>query len=191
MIQPTSSTTIPASDIASKPLGPGQSIAHTPFGDVIVDELSHPDLQAAFGPKTPPTDPPAGAPAVAPAAVTAAVTAADTPAQPGAPTPQSVFGNHVWLDAPTGTAPNGARWTYNPIYFATRETAEAVAKMIGGTVEEMHAMTPYGVMQQDTPNMMVRMPDGRILNPGLIADFYNHGYPQQYIDMMIRNEVRA
>ena len=38
---------------------------------------------------------------------------------------------------------------------------------------------------------MVKLSDGRLINPGLVASFYTHGYPQSYVDQMIANEVKG
>jgi hypothetical protein len=46
-------------------------------------------------------------------------------------------------------------------------------------------------MRQQVPNQMIQLSDGRVVNAGLIADFYDHGYPQSYIDMLIQNEIRG
>ena len=32
---------------------------------------------------------------------------------------------------------------------------------------------------------MVKMPDGKLINAGLVADFYGHGYTQQAVDKML------
>jgi len=110
---------------------------------------------------------------------------------PPAPTPQSVFGPNVWIDNPSGTAPNGVQYSYNPIYFATRETANKIAAMVGGTVFATNALAPNGGFQQSSPNWMVRLPGGQVVNPGLIADFYNHGYPQHYVDYLVEREIQG
>src|SRR5579883_2736215 len=57
---------------------------------------------------------------------------APQPAQPGSPgyipSLESVFGTeNCWEAAPTGIGPNGT-YSYNPIYFATQQTAQVVAK---------------------------------------------------------------
>jgi len=63
--------------------------------------------------------------------------------------------------------------------------------MVGGTVVESNQFTPSGgTFSQQQPNQMVRLPDGRMINPGLVASFYTHGYPQSYVDMMISSEVK-
>jgi hypothetical protein len=61
--------------------------------------------------------------------------------------------------------------------------------MLGGKVVETNAITPYGPFKQDQPNQMVQMPNGKLINPGLIAGLYNHGYTQQTVDSMIASEV--
>lgn len=112
-----------------------------------------------------------------------------TPAKPATPTAQSVFGDNPWITNPGGVAPNGVTYGYNPYYFATPSTASKVAQMIGGTVVQTNAITPYGPFQQNQPNQMVQLPNGKQLNAGIIASFYDHGYSQQYINMLISNEV--
>ena len=145
--------------------------------------------------------------AAAPAASTAAASSsnalfpgavaapAQAPAQPApapaaAPTAESVFGANPWLTAPTGSGPTGT-YTYNPYYFATPQTAARVAAMVGGTVVAYNALGgPSGnPFVQDQPNQMVRLANGAIVNPGLVASFYTHGYPQSMVDQMVANEV--
>lgn len=126
-------------------------------------------------------------------------------------TTKELFGDKPWLDNPGGNGPYGP-YPYNPIYFATKATAKTVAKALGGVVEEDYALTPYGSFRQNQPNQMVRMPilqadvdaearqetdnrgyiidpKGRLINAGLIADMFNHGYVQSNIDKMISIEV--
>jgi hypothetical protein len=117
---------------------------------------------------------------------TAASTAVAT-----APTAESAFGANPWLDNPTGTAPDGSTYGYNQQYFATPQTAAEVAKMLGGTVVAVNEMTsaPGSTFQQQQPNEMVQLKNGALINPGLVAAFYTHGYPQSLVDQMISNEV--
>ena len=117
--------------------------------------------------------------------------AATPPAPDPPPTAQSVFGPNPWIAKPGGVAPNGVTYGYNPYYFATPDTAAKVAQMLGGTVVETNAITPYGPFQQNQPNEMVQLSNGRLLNAGIIASFYDHGYSQQYINMLISNEVNG
>jgi hypothetical protein len=102
-----------------------------------------------------------------------------------------VFGPNPWLTQPGGVGPGGVTYSYNPFFFASIQTAAKVAEMVGGTVVESNQFTPNGgPFMQSQPNYMVQLEDGRMINPGLVASFYTHGYPQSYIDQMIANEVR-
>jgi hypothetical protein len=209
----------PAADLTQKAAS-SKTHRHTPFGDVMVDELSTPNLAGIFSGGRPtarralsvaqPTVV-ASAPQAATAAATvqaasvastaqAAVaastpqtanTAADTPvADPSSiPTAQSVFGSQPWLAAPTGNNPDGTQFGYNPLYFATHQTAEQIAAMVGGQVVEQKVLAPNGPIQQNTPNEMIKLSNGTVVNAGLIASFYTHGYPQSYIDRMIQDEI--
>jgi hypothetical protein len=38
---------------------------------------------------------------------------------------------------------------------------------------------------------MVKMPDGRMVNPGLVAAAYSHGYPQPFVDQMVADIVNS
>jgi len=105
-----------------------------------------------------------------------------------APTAQSLFGASPWSTGAGGTGVNGS-YGYNPYYFATPATAAKVAQMLGGKVVPMDAITPFGPFQQNQPNQMIQMPDGRLINAGLVAGFYDHGLTQQTVDKMIAAEV--
>ena len=108
--------------------------------------------------------------------------------QNSAPTAESVFGPNPWLTNPTGIGPAGV-YSYNPIYFATPQTAAKVASMLGGKVVADNQFTAGGAFAQQQANQMVELPDGRQVNAGLVAAFYTHGYPQSYIDQMIAGVV--
>jgi hypothetical protein len=105
-----------------------------------------------------------------------------------AATAESLFGANPWCKDAGGTGPNSS-YSYNYYYFATPQTAAKVAQMLGGKVVEMDAITPFGPFKQNQPNRMVQMPDGRLINAGLVAGFYDHGYTQQLVDKMIAAEV--
>jgi hypothetical protein len=105
------------------------------------------------------------------------------------PTAESVFGANPWVANPGGQAPNGVNYSYNPYYFATPATAAKVAQMVGGKVVETNAITPFGPFVQNQPNQMVQLPNGRLINAGLVASFYDHGYSQQFIDRLVTSEV--
>ena len=122
--------------------------------------------------------------------VAAAPPASSAGATKAPPTAQSVFGPNVWVTDPTGLNPDGSSFGYNPIYFATESTAQTVAQMVGGTVITENAFTkPGNAFVQQQPNYMVQMPNGAIINPGLVASFYTLGFPQSQIDTMIAQEV--
>jgi hypothetical protein len=108
------------------------------------------------------------------------------------PTAESVFGPTPWILDAGGTGPNGITYKYNPSYFATPTTANIVAQMLGGVVEEAYAITGKGgPFVQTYPNQMIRMPNGVLLNAGLIANIWNHGYPISYIETLVSNELSS
>ena len=120
----------------------------------------------------------------------APTTAPAASAPPPAPTPESVFGANPWETSPMGRNPNGSLYNYNPLYFASATTAAKVAQMLGGSVVETNDFTaPGSPFVQLQPNRMVQMPDGRMINAGLVAAFYTHGYPQSYIDGLIAKQI--
>jgi hypothetical protein len=128
-------------------------------------------------------------PAAAPAAAAPAVVAAAASTCGLAPTAQSLFGANPWSTSAGGTGFNGVSYSYNKYYFATPATAAKVAQMLGGKVVAMDAITPFGPFQQNQPNQMVQMPDGRLINAGLVAEFYDHGFTQPMVDKLIAAEV--
>jgi hypothetical protein len=132
---------------------------------------------------------PQAAAAASPAAVVGSPVAGNNPATT-VPTPESVFGDNPWMANPTGSG-LGQSWGYNPQYFATAQTAQTVANMVGGTVVQAIEMAPNGPLGQDQPNEMVKLPNGGMINPGLVATFYTHGYSQSMVDQMIANEVKG
>jgi hypothetical protein len=126
------------------------------------------------------------------AASSAATTNSPSAAEPAAPpTAQSVFGPNVWVTDPIGLNPDGSSFEYNPIYFATESTAQTVAQMVGGSVTTENVFTKPGdaLFVQQQPNYMVQMPNGAVINPGLVASFYTFGFSQSQIDTMISQEV--
>jgi hypothetical protein len=159
----------PATDAA----GTGASASTTPSTTTPDTRDAGADFRALFTIQTP----------LAPATNT-------TPAAPAmAPTAQSLFGANPWMSNPGGIAPNGVTYNYNPYYFATAETAAKVAQMVGGTVVQSNALTPYGPFQQNQPNYMVQLPNGRQIYAGLFASFYDHGYTQDYLNKMVASEI--
>ena len=136
---------------------------------------------ATTAPPTAGSTTPAAAAAAAPVAAPADTT--DDPAGP-------LFGANPWLTDPTGSGP-GPVTNYNPIYFATPQTAQTVAQMVGGTVvsEQVFTPSPGSPFQQNEPNLMVQLPNGGLVNPGLVADIYTHGWNQTFVNQQVANEV--
>jgi hypothetical protein len=127
------------------------------------------------------------------ALLTAAGSPGDPPAAaPSNPTAESVFGPNPFVANPQGIGPGGVPYSYNPMYFATPQTAAKVAQMLGGTVVESNMFTPNGgPFSQSQPCQMVRLADGRLINAGVIATHYTHNYPQSYIDQLVAAELRT
>jgi hypothetical protein len=105
-----------------------------------------------------------------------------------APTAESLFGPNPWITTAGGTGPAGS-YSYNKYYFATPATAAKVAQMLGGKVVATNDITPYGPFVQSDANQMVQMPDGRLINAGIIASYYDRGWSQQSVDAMIKGEI--
>ena len=186
--------TLPAS---RRTLNPDRGEAANPvdFRTVLKDEAAP---AAATASSTAETVSSTGAPAVTvgtigtvtPWSPSTVVNAPATPATTSkmAPTAESLFGPNPWVSNAGGTGPNGD-YGYNRCYFATPATADKVAQMLGGTVVKADAITPYGPFKQNQPNLMVQMPNGKLINAGLVAGFYDHGYTQQAVDAMIASET--
>ena len=166
--QSTAATLVPASGTTgTTSTGSGTSVA-TP------DPAA--DFKSLFSPIHPSATSPAP-PAPAPSA------------KPAAPTLQSVFGGNPYVSNPGGMAPNGMSYSYNPTYFATRETADKLAQMYGGTVVEANAITPYGPFQQNQMNELIRFPNGNVVNAGILASYFDHGWSQEQINGAIAGEI--
>lgn len=101
-----------------------------------------------------------------------------------------LFGPTPWLTDPTGSGP-GPTTHYSQYYFATPQTAQTVASMVGGTVVSANEMVtaPGSPFIQNQPNLMVQLPNGGLVNPGLIATFFTHQWPTSFINQQISNEV--
>ena len=123
-----------------------------------------------------------------PTPASAPSTGTSSPGDP-APTAQSLFGPNPWMTNPGGVGPNGVSYSYNPYYFATAQTAAKVAQMVGGAVVQQNAITPYGPFPQNQPNYMVQLPNGRQINAGLFASFYDHGYTQDFVNRLVTSEL--
>jgi len=190
MIQNVSSAaqTSSAGPADQSSLKQGPATDQTPFDDVLGDQLAENYIALWGGGSAPQNQ---SNPAVATPAAQPVPAAAPT-VENSVPTAESVFGSDPWVAKPTGTGPDGAKFGVNPYYFATPETAAEVAAMVGGTVVEKDAyLDPGGRFVQDQPNEMVQMADGGLINPGIVASFFTHGYSQSVVDQMIQNEVQG
>jgi len=165
------------------------------FGTILNNQSARPvpapsaALPATAAPAVAPPAAPSGTiGSVTPSPPTAAVVPTAFSTCPLAPTAQSLFGANPWSATAGGSGPTGS-YGYNPYYFATPATAAKVAQMLGGKVVAMNDITPFGPFQQNLPNQMIRLPNGRLINAGLVAEFYDHGLTQQMVDKMIAAEV--
>jgi hypothetical protein len=137
---------------------------------------------AALATPAPPTQP-AASPMSAPAADLTRI-----------PTPEEIFGESPFMANPQGQfidANTGElrKYGFRPMYFATASAAQKVAQQLGGTVVTRNAICNAGFFTQVQPNYMIQLPNGVEVNAGIVADFYNHGYPQSYIDRLIAREI--
>lgn len=138
-------------------------------------------------PATPTSSSAAGLTVVPPPSNATPVTPVDTSSDgPAGP----LFGPNPWVTDPTGSGP-GPQTHYSSFYFATPQTAQTVANMVGGTVVAMNAIltAPGSPFTQDQPNLMVQLPNGGLINPGLVATFFTHNWPTSFVNQQIANEV--
>jgi hypothetical protein len=122
---------------------------------------------------------------VAPAAQQAGASTATA-----AESPYPDLGPHPFMSNPTGTGPTGS-FGFNPEYFPTEQTATKIADMLGGKVVPQTAIlnatgSPF---KQNQVNYMVELPNGRTINPGVIAQAISVGQPRTMIDAIIASEV--
>jgi hypothetical protein len=111
------------------------------------------------------------------------------------PTPDEIFGADPFVSNPEGTfldwySGQQRSYGFNRHYFATESAANILAERLGGTVVQANSILgDSGYFSQTQPNRMIRFPNGREVNAGIVASFYTHGYPQSYIDRLIANEI--
>jgi len=104
--------------------------------------------------------PPASSEPASPA--TPATPAASQPPQPAAPTPD------LWETSVTGTGPYGGNTTYNPIQFATAQTAQQMAEIVGGQEQDF----TLGLYTTSSPIREIVGAGDNPLNAGLVADLF-------------------
>ena len=128
-----------------------------------------------------------GEASVPPTRVYPAAARTDTAAAP--PSAESVFGANPWMASPSGFSAGLGAYGFNPVYFATRQTADKVAQLLGGTVVEKNDILGNGgPFSQSQANYMVQLPNGHLVNAGLTASLYTHGWSQAQIDRLLECE---
>jgi len=90
---------------------------------------------------------------------------APAPASTPAPAPAPKYETAV-----TGFNPNGSENIYNPGQFATLDTAQSVAKLVGGQAQEDQLGGPY---TRTAPERVIVGAGQNMLNAGLVADLFN------------------
>lgn len=197
---------------------PGTTV-QTPFGTATVPDGPRPNTTPAGTP--PPSASPRPDPAPNGDGTSQVVTPFGTATVPDGPRPTATpFGTPG--DAPTGLTPNprtpqtseppadafqpkfedaevqsifGERQALNRNYFATRETAQWIADKYGdGSVYE----TPYqgqgGPFWSNQRELHVRLGDGRMVNAGVLAAYYERNPPHLFpgvADRLIRNLIEG
>lgn len=206
MIQGISDTISTAATTAGSGVQAGDAAKlsrSTPFGEVLIDEAAAPDFRALFGGSQASSATANSSPAAAtagqstsadasslvPAAVRALVAPGAALNQNGGLTAESLFGTDIFLKNPSGHGGYHV-WNYNPAYFATRQTADIVAKMLGGIVIERNDIcSGAGGLFQDQPNEMVQLPNGKLVNAGIVADIFNHESCQVMQNKLLQEAV--
>ena len=98
-----------------------------------------------------------------PAANSTAATAAAQPAQPATPAPAPLFEASV-----TGTGPYGGSTVYNTTQFATAQTAQQMAQIVGGQEQDF----TLGLYTTSSPIREIVGAGDNPLNAGLVADLF-------------------
>lgn len=101
---------------------------------------------------------------------TAATPAASAPTEPALPT------GDLWETSVTGTGPYGSTTVYNPIQFATAQTAQQMAQIVGGQEQDFTLGGPYTT---SSPIREIVGAGDNPLNAGLVADLFQKYGDQQ------------
>lgn len=112
------------------------------------------------------------------AAAPAPTPAAAQPAAPSAPAQQTspaASTTDLWESSVTGTGPYGGTWNYNPLQFATPQTAEQMAQIVGGQVQA----DTLGLYTTSSPILEITGAGDNPLNAGLVADLFQKYGDQQ------------
>jgi hypothetical protein len=111
----------------------------------------------------------------APAAAQPTQPAATTPAQPAQPA-TSTSTPDLWETSVTGTGPFGSTSVYNPTQFATAQTAQQMAQIVGGQEQDFTLGGPYTT---SSPIREIVGAGDNPLNAGLVADLFQKYGDQQ------------
>lgn len=151
----------------------------------------------APGNQPPAAAPPATTPATTPAGTTPGVTYTDWrqlfngPVYPTTPAPvipkQPAFVPEFQTAVVRG--PNGETWGLNSTYFAAPGTAQWIANKYG-TGEVVEVPSVAGFYQASANELHIKLADGRTVNAGILAGYYQRNPEAQFpgvADRMIRN----
>ena len=113
------------------------------------------------------------------------------------PTAKQLFGEKIWVTDPVPGANTPAGFfPYNNHYFATPETAKKVAEIIeigckfdrgSCKVVPVNDITDW----QNVPNQMIQTPNGRTLNAGLDAEFFDDFSSIDLVNQAFTAEVQV
>jgi hypothetical protein len=127
------------------------------------------------------------------AAERAGVAIAPPAAQPEPPSTDTPFVPQFLTDVKVINAYTGESQALNPAYFATRDTAQYIADKFGtGKVIEQPYAGPAGPYGATATEYYIQVPNGRTVNAGLLADYYQRMPESQFpglADLMIRDAI--
>jgi len=104
-----------------------------------------------------------------------ATPAATQPSQPAATPTQPVPAAPLWESSVTGTGPFGSTSVYNPTQFATAQTAQQMAQIVGGQEQDF----TLGLYTTSSPIREIVGAGDNPLNAGLVADLFQKYGDQQ------------
>lgn len=105
----------------------------------------------------------------------ATTTPATQPAQPAATPSQPAATESLWETSVTGAGPFGSTSVYNPTQFATAQTAQQMAQIVGGTEQDF----TLGLYTTSAPIREIVGAGENPLNAGLVADLFQKYGDQQ------------
>jgi hypothetical protein len=108
------------------------------------------------------------------------------PVSPETVSPEATFVPEFQQNLQVVSAYGGSS-NLNPIYFATRETADWIAKKYGtGEVVELPYAGTGGPYSANATEFYIKLPNGRLVNAGLLADYYRRMPEAQFPGMADR-----